>query len=207
MTPYRRTTPEQKRLLAEMTTAGLPDEKIACVLGWKTQRVRSQRYYFRELPRKCPIGLPGGVLIDEDDAKMVLVCRWHLTRGGYVAGKPGTRTNTLLHRFILGAAPGLQVDHINGNPLDNRRANLRLCDRFTNAQNRQNGDKRSTTGVRGVSYDKRKGKFRAVVWAYGKQNHLGHFDSIEAAARVASDYRRDHMPGAVEPAKVKLVVP
>ena len=70
-------------------------------------------------------------LIDNADYPAVSQHRWYLTVTGYAetfrrsAGV--TRSRTTLHRFILGAVPGTVVDHVNGDKLDCRRSNLRLC--------------------------------------------------------------------------------
>lgn len=72
--------------------------------------------------------------IDDEDAHIVLRYRWKATRRrtefyvrAIVNGK-----DTLLHRFVLRPPSDLCVDHINGNPLDNRRDNLRMCTRGEN---------------------------------------------------------------------------
>ena len=74
----------------------------------------------------------------------------------------------------------LVIDHINGNGLDNRRANLRLA---TVAQNAWNSKKRkSRSGYKGVCYDKAKRRWRAAIVHHGRRIHLGYFkEKLEAA--------------------------
>lgn len=74
-----------------------------------------------------------------------------------------------------------QIDHINGNPLDNRVENLRKC---TTSQNQGNKGLQinSTTGFKGVTYVKSRGVFRANIETAGKSKYLGvSSDPIEAA--------------------------
>lgn len=73
--------------------------------------------------------------VDECDYPLVSSCKWTLDRNGYVVRKSGGR-KVLLHRQILNAPQGLDVDHVNRNPLDNRRSNLRICTRSQNSINR-----------------------------------------------------------------------
>ncbi|WP_168204886.1 HNH endonuclease signature motif containing protein [Noviherbaspirillum sp. UKPF54] len=79
--------------------------------------------------------------------------------------------------------PGMDVDHINRDKLDNRPENLRLA---TTAQNRANIGKQrnNSTGFKGVFLDK--GKFRAKIKTNGTQRFLGSYRTAEAAA-VAYD--------------------
>ena len=95
----------------------------------------------------------------------------------------GGRTTKFLHRFILDTPTGMHTDHINGNGLDNRRSNLRVC---TNAENRRN--QRSQTGrsskFKGVNWHKMAAKWRAQVKVDGKTKHLGYFASEIDAARA-----------------------
>jgi hypothetical protein len=86
-----------------------------------------------------------------------------------------------MHRQILGAPPGQQVDHINGDTLDNRRVNLRLA---THGQNQHNRGKyrNNKSGYKGVSWDKAAGKWRAQIKFNNKKYNLGRYhDPIEAA--------------------------
>ncbi len=89
-----------------------------------------------------------------------------------------------MHRIIMNAPVGKQVDHINHNGLDNRKENLRLA---TPAQNQANQklSKANTSGFKGVSFDKKKKKWAAYI---GKQSrNLGRFLDIRDAARAYND--------------------
>jgi hypothetical protein len=77
-------------------------------------------------------------LVDDQDFYAVSLLRWHLMKIGYASnnqrvGKGHQRI--YMHRFILNPAKWLEVDHLNGNRLDNRRSNLRVCTRRENARN------------------------------------------------------------------------
>lgn len=81
----------------------------------------------------------------------------------------------------MSAPPGVEVDHINGNPLDNRRHNLRLCDR---SENLANTHKRpgGTSRFKGVSWCNRDKKWVAHIEVRGRQKNIGGFRSEEEAA-------------------------
>jgi hypothetical protein len=88
---------------------------------------------------------------------------------------------TLLHRVIMNAPEGVYVDHINGNGLDNRKSNLRLC---TQAENVKNARKitPSVSGYKGVYWKKSSRKWVAQINANNKKLHLGLFVSERDAA-------------------------
>lgn len=90
------------------------------------------------------------------------------------------------HRIIWemhnGPIPkGMQVDHIDMDRANNRLLNMRLAN---NAQNNSNRGLQSnnTSGYKGVSWDKSKGKWAAQIKVGAKNHHIGRFDSIEEAA-------------------------
>jgi hypothetical protein len=93
----------------------------------------------------------------------------------------GKKTYKEMHVVIMQPKPGEYVDHINGNGLDNRRTNLRLCTQQQNCRNsRPHRD--GTSRFKGVSWFKRDQCWRAYLVIDAKQKHLGYFaDEVEAA--------------------------
>lgn len=137
---------------------------------------------------------PRGVaLVDDADVEEVRKYRWAF-RNGYALRYTGPRGKcraVYLHRFLLGLVPGddIRVDHINGNKLDNRRANLRVC---TDAQNQQN--LHHCGPHRGASWHAKRGRWRARAMLDQKEHWLGYYDTEEEAAAIAAAFRREHMP-------------
>lgn len=88
-----------------------------------------------------------------------------------------------MHRLITGAGAGQQVDHINGNKLDNRRSNLRLCTQSENMRNR-GATALNTSGFKGVHWSANDRKWRAGIKVEGKRIFLGLYLSKEEAAEA-----------------------
>jgi hypothetical protein len=114
-------------------------------------------------------------LVDDADYERVTKHRWHLTVGGYVASGP----NVYMHRLVLKASKGQGIDHVNGDPRDNRRRNLRLCNQSQNAANR-GVSKANTSGFKGVS--KKGNGWKAQIRFRYKDFYLGTFRSKKGAA-------------------------
>lgn len=93
-------------------------------------------------------------------------------------GKKSKYSNSYLHRLIKNAPKHLQVDHINGNRLDNRKENLRLC---TNASNSRNCVKKKGK-YKGVYFNKLNKKWIAQITRDYKNIYLGCFEKQEDAA-------------------------
>jgi len=119
-------------------------------------------------------------------------------RVGYLQSNGYTRVNIknkpkYLHRLIFlyhyGHWPSQQIDHIDGNPKNNRIENLREA---TNAQNNYNKTKcdRNTSGYKGVSWSKAANKWESYVTIDGKRKYLGIYENIQDAAKVASNARK-----------------
>lgn len=125
------------------------------------------------------------VLIDDEDADLVGICKWHLFDGNggfYVRGKVNGRF-VLMHRFLLSISdPDVRVDHRNGNGLDNRRSNLRLANASQNAAN--SGKRSLKRPYKGV-YRNGAG-WSSSITVNRKQWHLGTYKTPEQAA-VAYD--------------------
>jgi len=96
----------------------------------------------------------------------------------------GTR-DILIHRVVMKAPKGVQVDHINGDPLDNRKENLRICTPSENCRNRK-VRRDSKSGYKGVEM-KSSGRFQAYIGNPDKKSRhirLGTYDAPEQAARA-----------------------
>ncbi len=86
-----------------------------------------------------------------------------------------------MHRLVLDAPAGLQVDHKNHDGLDNRRANLRLATSAQNGSNRRLGAN-SASGYKGVIWHERLQRWWARIAVNGNRHDLGYFATAEAAA-------------------------
>ena len=126
-------------------------------------------------------------LVDDADFAELSAHRWHAVRGRkgtfYAARDDfasGARRHIYMHRAILGVDAALQVDHANGDGLDNRRSNLRSASR---AQNQQNQGRRAdnSSGFKGVCWHAQRGKWYARIGCNGVTRSLGLFDSPELA--------------------------
>jgi len=123
---------------------------------------------------KCiPIISKGKVLnciVDDDDFDELIKYRWFIKQNNYVYRQEKRKT-IHIHRMIMNPPSDMYVDHINRNPLDNRKENLRIC---TKSQNNMN-----KSGIRGVS--RFRDKWRARIKINRKEFHLGIFNTYEEA--------------------------
>lgn len=96
-----------------------------------------------------------------------------------------------MHRLITCASTGEVVDHKNRDGLDNRRNNLRKC---TPSQNNSNSvaKRNSTSGFKGIYWDKHNKKWRATISIQGYPKHLGRFKNKVDAARAYNEAAIKH---------------
>jgi HNH endonuclease len=143
-------------------------------------------------------------LIDDEDAPRILAYKWTLShnpnrrRGIWYAvrytHKKGSSSRTVIqmHREIMNAPDGMEVDHKNGDGLDNRKSNLRIA---TRSQNLGNCHKQpGRTGYRGVYWHRRNRMYHALIRHEGKRHSLGYYYDAEAAGR-AYDYAAYQLRG------------
>jgi hypothetical protein len=148
--------------------------------------------------RIIPLSRGMETVVDAEDFERFGDLRWYAHSSGKFYARRTLQVHrrkfhVLLHRLILDAPDGLFVDHINGDSLDNRRANLRLC---THQQNLCNvgPSAQNTTGFKGVvRHPKRPWRFVAHIKdATGKHIHVGTFGDPEAAARAYDTAAKKH---------------
>lgn len=114
-------------------------------------------------------------VIDADDYPIISKYKWVSDKNGYAKS---ANTSIYLHRLLLNAKIGQQVDHINLNILDNRKENLRICNNSLNSSNRKPYNK---LNIKGVEKHKN-GKYSAYLRKDNKQYHSPCYNSKEEAA-------------------------
>lgn len=128
-------------------------------------------------------------IIDGEDYERVTKWRWSATirPNGMVYAvrtcKENGKKAINLHRFLMNCPKGMEVDHINHNPLDNRKSNLRIC---TMAENRKNIPLsiRNTTGYKGIYWDTQCNCWRAKININGKSHCIGRYETPTKAAQA-----------------------
>jgi hypothetical protein len=149
---------------------------------------------------RCPdgevayIGLTKGkvAIVDAADFAWLSRYRWSAYQSGrtfYARRRQGDRI-VLMHRQIMQPLPGFVVDHIDGNGLNNRHSNLRICTPQQNAYNtRPAADKPRFKGVTPCGH-----LWWASVWHDGREHELGLFDD-EIEAALARDQKALELQG------------
>jgi len=148
------------------------------------------------MTREIPLTKGFVALVDDEDFERVSAFSWlarisqnsvvYASRRRRVSEKPGGMM-IWLHRFILGTAPGIIVDHRNSDGLDCQRANLRECDARGNTRNRRPIRGKAIKGA----YRNRQGRYGARIRIDDSFIHLGTFDTeIEAGLAYDTAARR-----------------
>jgi hypothetical protein len=123
-------------------------------------------------------------IVDDEDFEFLNQWKWYCHSAGYSCRKPNKVI--YMHRLIINAPKGLEVDHINGDKLDNRKENLRIVDKLDNMLNVPKR-KHNTTGFKGVRKKLdyfRKKPYYATIAVNKKKIALGHFETAEEAAKA-----------------------
>lgn len=131
-------------------------------------------------------------LVDDEDYNYLIQWKWCAKKdrpGKFYAGRTQRHRIILMHRVLMNAKKGQEVDHKNGDTLNNRRYNLRLC---TSGQNNQNSmsRKNSSSRYKGVCFSNHARKWQVEITHKGKHHYLGYYDSEEEAARTYDKFAR-----------------
>lgn len=138
--------------------------------------------------KEIPLSQGMVALVSNEDYERVARFKWTLKRNGnrcyaYRRDYSNGGRHIPLHRFILDAPPEMEVDHINGDGLDNRRENIRLCTHSENSRN-TNRASNNTSGYKGVSRDHRDGRWDSYITLNQRRIHIGRFGTAIEAARA-----------------------
>ena len=119
-------------------------------------------------------------IVDDEDYEELNKYNWSVLIGkrckNVYAMRSVNKYPVKMHIQLLGRKKGLEIDHINGNGLDNRKANLRFV---THAQNQFNSTNYS--GSKGVSFSKQKRRWRSYINIDNRQRFIGYFDNKKDA--------------------------
>lgn len=125
--------------------------------------------------------------VDDEDFSKVSSFKWYFNNG-YARARwreDGRERSIYMHRLVLGVKGFAIVDHINRNPLDNRKANLRLATKAQNSWNRR-APCTNASGYKGVSFSKASQKWAAEIKLNGRKFFVGLYATAEHAA-IAAD--------------------
>lgn len=143
--------------------------------------------------KRVPLGNDLYAIVDADWFEMLMLVKWHSSKSHNKTKKQramtslsfrGLGSSEFMHRVIMDAPKQMEVDHINGDALDNRRCNLRLC---TSSQNKANTKKYSRLG-KTLKYkgtcENRYGGWETSITYKGQKKYLGTFKTAEEGARA-----------------------
>ena len=141
------------------------------------------------MAREIPLTRGYVAIVDDEDYERVAAHRWQFVLSkGYQRAERSWRVCGKLHHqkmamLLMSPSPGMVVDHINGDPLDNRKANLRVCTPKQNSCNRRRLSRKAVP-FKGVYARPDSTRFSAQIALDGKTTHLGTHSTAEDAARA-----------------------
>ena len=130
---------------------------------------KPNEYFFTDTVVKGIASTGETFLIDVENYDKIKKHRWRVQKAN---GALCNSNGVVMARLIMNAPDDMVVDHINHNPLDNRKCNLRLCTQQQNNWNRR---------VKGVHYNKVRNKWIAKININGQEKYLGQYDTEREA--------------------------
>lgn len=129
--------------------------------------------------------------VDDEDFDWLSKWKWCYSHGyaKRVSSHLGKKKTIYMHKEISLTSGKDETDHRDRNGLNNQRGNLRVCTHSKNLKN-MGMHINNTTGFKGVSWDKKNRKWRAVITVNGKYIHIGRFGNSQDAARAYNDAAR-----------------
>lgn len=118
--------------------------------------------------------------VDQEDFEKFNQFKWYFN-DGYAVRKASKSSKFRLHREIMNVAKDKEVDHINGNTLDNRKSNLRICTHQENQRNRKKS-RNNISGFKGVNWNSKSKLWKVGIRINNKDKYLGMYKNLIEAA-------------------------
>jgi len=141
--------------------------------------------------KQIPLNKGKFALVDDEDFDTLSQKKWFVSTDGYAVRqdtKNGAHLHVRMHRVIVNAPSAMQVDHADGNRLNNQKSNLRLATKADNMRNRKM-QRNNTSGYRGVF--KAGSKWASAICFENRLINLGYFTDILDAARAYNEKARE----------------
>jgi hypothetical protein len=134
--------------------------------------------------KEIPLTKGHVAIVDDEDYEYLNQWKWCSATGyaSRVSLDGGKRTEIRMHRLLVGAEKGQQVDHINRNRLDNRKSNLRICTPKENSRNSSKRKNAVSSVYKGVTKQPNSKRFICTMFVDGKRLYLGQYDEELDAA-------------------------
>jgi hypothetical protein len=128
------------------------------------------------------------------DIDIVSEYKWHKNKWGYAEGvkgktKDGTRIKIKMHRLLINCPENMEIDHINRDTLDNRRENLRICNR---SENGCNTIRKNKTGFRGITKCHNNDGYFVRIYKDKKYYYYGYYKNIDDAIKARELAEKEH---------------
>lgn len=138
--------------------------------------------------KKIPLTRGQVALVDDEDFDYLNQWKWFasFTKGKFYAvrnvpNRAKRQKMIRMNRILMDAKDGYEIDHVDGNSLNNQRANLRACSHKENSRNKKFHSK-NTSGFKGVTWHKGERRWRAQIGVNYKKIVIGRFLTVEDAA-------------------------
>lgn len=129
--------------------------------------------------------------VDDRDYDFLTQWKWRVYGSGYV-GRNSRQGVIYMHRVLAGGISGKDVDHKNGDKLDNQKWNLRLVTKSENQRGFRLRNKETVSGVRGVHWFPRTKKWTARIKAGDKHYNLGYFTELDDAIKARQEAEKKY---------------
>lgn len=139
--------------------------------------------------RKIPLTKNKYAIVDDEDYERLSQWKWHFD-GVYARRSTPDKDKKCvnMHRLLCDFPVGKQIDHINGDQLDNRKCNLRICTRQQNHWNRSINLSPKSSKYKGVYWENERQKWRAYIYKNNKRINIGRFLTEQEAANAYNKY-------------------